>query len=81
MSTKKLSIFAEAANNWPEDEAGLLAQSVEARIENEWTTEEMAVQLAKDIAHMHKVFGFEPDAADLIARFDARLAKLMEGTK
>ncbi len=73
----KTSFFAAAEAAWPQDEASLTADSYVARMQNGYTQEENKVALAKDVTHMHKVFGFESDGADLIARYDAELSKLL----
>ena len=69
MSYRRLMEEAEA--NWPEDEAYSLFMDL---IEGDDPADDD--QIARQIAHMHKVFSEHSDAADLIARFDAKLAKL-----
>lgn len=77
MTTKPKSVFQSAQDEWPEDEALLTHEAFVQRREGGYTTEENAEALKKDVAHMHRVFSSESDAADLIKRYDARLAYLM----
>lgn len=66
------SILQEAQTRWPEDEAfGLFCDLIEGDDPAD------DAQIARQVAHMHTVFHHEPDAAELIARFDARLAELV----
>ena len=67
------SIFQSAIDNWPEDEASLIADSWEGLAEDGYSDAEIATLQAKDIAHMERVFQEHDDSADLIARFHAEL--------
>ena len=74
MRRAKTSILAEAVNAWPEDEAyGLWSDLIAG---DDPADDE---QNERQIAHMHTVFHHEPDAAELVARFDAHLHKLRGG--
>lgn len=65
------NIMQEAVDNWPEDEAfGLYCDLIEG---DDPADDE---QITRQIAHMHAQFQRHADAADLIARFDAKLAQL-----
>lgn len=72
-----MSILQDAQDNWPEDEASITAdtyreQMVEARLDKEESR--LARQtLRHNAEHMHRVFSREPDAAELIRRYDAAL--------
>ena len=67
----KKNILAEATDQWPEDEAfGLYSDLIEG---DDPADDE---QINRQIGHMHTVFHHEPDAIELIARFDARLKQL-----
>ena len=68
-----MNIFQAAELAWPEDEASITADRYDGDQMDEWAKQ----CLAKDVAHMHKVFRFEDDADELIQRYDAHLAKLL----
>lgn len=71
---KKSSYIADAEANWPEDEAALTFQAHETRIANgDYTPSELAQSLAKDRAHMERVFTGFDDSSSLIARYNAAL--------
>lgn len=77
----KQSLFAAAEAAWPEDEASLTFQSVRDRLHEagsdasdaQWARD----AFARDVAHMRKVFGFEPDASELVMRYDRELRRLL----
>lgn len=74
----KPQIIKDAEDNWPEDEASQTAIAHKNRAADyPEDTKWCADALAKDITHMHKVFSFESDAKELIARYDAALAKYL----
>ena len=72
-----MSILQDAQDNWPEDEASITADIYDDQMtesagypdECMWARE----TLKKSAAHMRKVFSREPDAAELIRRYDAAL--------
>lgn len=74
------SLFAAAEAAWPEDEAHGTHATFAGRMQDALDDADRAYFrecLARDVAHMHKVFSGESDAAELIRRYDARLADLI----
>lgn len=74
----KPQIIKDAEDNWPEDEASQTAIAHKNRAadypeDSQWLVD----ALAKDVAHMHRVFSFESDANELIARYDAALKEYL----
>ena len=71
-------IFKSAIDNWPEDEASLIAEHWNGLRDDGYSPEEMTRVQENDIAHMERVFRAEPDALDLIIRFNAELHRLLD---
>lgn len=77
---KTATLFAAAESAWPEDEAHMThATFVERMADAQDESDRVYFReaLARDVAHMHRVFSTETDSAELIRRYDARLAQLM----
>lgn len=62
--------------NWPEDEASLTADAFKNRSLDGYTVSENADAFGRDLHHMHRVFMFEADGVQLIARYNAHLLAL-----
>ena len=69
-----MGILQDAADEWPEDEAYSLFMDLIQYIPGEESP--MPGQEERAIAHMIKVFSFEPDSKELIARFLGKLEAL-----
>lgn len=71
-----MSLFESAERNWPEDEA---RSSVECYKNALLDGEQYAkTELEKDKSHMRKVFREHLDAENLIERYEAEIARLLE---
>lgn len=74
----KPQILIDAERAWPEDEAWLTFDTFAGRMsdaQDDRDRRDDSQAFLRDIAHMHKVFSRESDAADLIARYDAELVQ------
>jgi hypothetical protein len=72
-------LMQAAQGNWPEDEAAGTFETLRDRLEDfaqdaeetQWAVE----AFGRDVEHMRKVFGREADSEQLIARYEAALAR------
>ena len=79
--TKPMGLFESAEAAWPEDEASLTFDTFTGRMDEAQDEADRKYDsglFLKDIAHMHRVFGFESDAVELVARYDAALVSRMK---
>ena len=72
------TVLQAAVDNWPEDEAYGLFCTFSGRLsESPEEADEIRKAFVSDCARMETFFAKEADAADLVARFRAELAKLL----
>lgn len=64
-------------DQWPEDEAALTFDTWKGRIENGWTVEENREALARDIAHMARVFDNPADNLRYLEELERRFTTLI----
>ena len=67
--------FQSAQDNWPEDEALLVAKSYAEMLDYE-DIEYCDAELAKDCVRFRKIFMIEPDGEELFDRFIKEVTRL-----